>query len=95
MARYFTDEQVRTAIVVLEDEFPGTWERIKQAMQAESNTDETKRLVLENIRAMSRAFGQLPFIRTSNDPERAKADIMADVLNAARLELGLLRRKMN
>lgn len=96
MSRFFSDEQVRTAIVVLEDEFPGTWESIKQVLSVplDARSDEIDRAVDQNLSAMHRAFVNLPFIAGARAPD-AKLNLVRDVLEMVRSELDIVRRRMN
>ncbi len=81
--------------MVLEDECPDAWERIKQAMQAEPDAEETKRLINENLIVINRAFQTLPFVLEAPVPWRAQSDLKKDVFNLVRSELNLVRSKMN
>ena len=85
MGTFYTDEQIREAIAVLEDGTPGIWETMKKMASVTDPLDEEQQRAKSAIvRALNLVLPKVSFIAQAEDKMNATGRLIIDVGNAVR-----------
>ena len=85
MGTFYTDEQIREAIAVLEDDTAGIWETMKKMASVTDPLDEEQQRAKSAIvRALNLVLPKVSFIAQAEDKMNATGRLIIDVGNAVR-----------
>jgi len=85
MGTFYTDEQIREAIAVLEDDTAGIWETMKKMASVTDPLDEEQQRAKSAIvRALNLVLPKVSFIAQAEDKTNATGRLIIDVGNAVR-----------
>jgi hypothetical protein len=92
MGTFYTDEQIREAIAILESESPGIWEDMtKMALVTDPLNEEQERTKSAIVRALTIVIPKVPFIAQAEDKTNAVGRLIIDVGNAVRAAIASAR----
>lgn len=92
MGTFYTDEQIREAIAILESDSPGIWEdMIKMAPVSYPLNEEQQKARSAIVRALTLSLPKVPFIARAEDKTTAVGRLIIDVGNAVRAAVASAR----
>ena len=84
MSTFYTDEQIREAILDLENYSPGIWEIMKKTEIAEPDLEIYEQEQLAIVRALTVVLLRMPFVSQAEKPHSAEVRLLIDVRKAVR-----------